>query len=323
MTQEHIHPFIQLIIDNWDKSGAWSEIVEAMRLVLPVGIGAAESREDPSRWALLPGLCCQAAGGDPQAAKEISSAWLLLHIAAHIVDDVEDGDLEGDVSALGGPGSAINVANGLFLSASLLLLSLHDKKDLQSLASQISADFYNTILIMTSAQHHDLIHEHLTLKEWWQVAEAKSGSFFSLACRCGARLGIDDPEKIQGYSDFGFHLGVMLQILDDIEDLQPLFSLQGENFPANVQKSLAMAYAFDVLPEVDKVELKEWINTTPREPQMVENVVEILNRCGAGLYMMAEAEKHFNLGMKSLQVASPSSPAGEKLASLLHQLRLD
>ena len=98
MTQEHIHPFIQLIIDSWDKSGAWSEIVEAMRLVLPVGIGAAESREDPSRWALLPGLCCQAAGGDPQAAKEISSAWLLLHIAAHIVDDVEDGDLEGLVA---------------------------------------------------------------------------------------------------------------------------------------------------------------------------------------------------------------------------------
>lgn len=323
MIQENTHPFIQLINDNWDKTGAWSEIVEAMRIVLPVEIGEADSLEDPCRWALLPGLCCQAAGGDPQTAKEISSAWLLLYTAAHIVDDVEDVDLDGDVNALGGPEVAINVANGLFLSASLLLLSLYEKKDLQSLASQISADFYNTILIMTSAQHHDLIHEHLTLKEWWRVAEAKSGSFFSLACRCGAQLGIDDPEKIQGYSNFGFHLGLMIQIIDDIEELQPLFSSQCDNFPANVQKSLAMAYAFDVLPEVEKLELKKWINTTPPEPNTFERVVESLNRCGAGLYMKAEAEKNFNLGMKSLKMVSPSSPAAEKLASLLQQLKLE
>lgn len=323
MTQEHLHPLIPLIIDNWENTSAWSDFIEAMRLVLPMGIGAADPRRDPSRWALLPGLCCQAAGGDPDSTKEISSVWLLLYIAAHIVDDVEDGDLENDVKTLGGPGSAINVANGLFLSASLLLNKLHEKNDIKSLAAQISADFYNTILIMTSGQHYDLMNEQLTLRQWWQVAEAKSGSFFALACRCGAQLGIDDPEKIKCYSDFGFHLGLMLQILDDIEDLEPLFSLEDRGLPINVQKSLAMAYAFDVLPESDKIELKEWINTTPREQQIDESIAEMLNQSGVGLYMLAEMEKQFDFGMIALEMASPSSPAGERLETLMHQLKLD
>ncbi len=323
MTQDPLHPLIQLIIDNWDNTSAWPEIIEAMRLVLPEGIGGSDPRKDPSRWALLPGLCCQAAGGDPDSTKEISSAWLLLYIAAHIVDDVEDGDLENDVKTLRGPGSAISVANGLFLSASLLLNNLHGREHAKRLAAQISADFYNTILIMTSGQHYDLMNEQLSLKQWWQVAEAKSGSFFSLACRCGAQLGVEDPEKIKCYSDFGFHLGLMLQILDDIEDLQPLFSSEDRELPINIQKSLAMAYAFDVLPETDRTELIERINTKPREQQRDESIAEMLDQCGAGLYMLAEVEKQFNFGMIALEMASPSSPAGERLETLMYQLKMD
>lgn len=323
MVQEKIHPIINLIIDNWDNTGAWPEIVEAMRLVIPTGIGDPDSSQDPHRWALLPGLCCQAAGGDPEAANEVSSAWLLFYVAAHIVDDVEDGDFEGDISALGGPGSAVNVANALFLSASLLLNRLFEKRELKNLATRISSDFFNTILVMTSGQHYDLVNEQLTLKQWWQVAEAKSGSFFSLACRCGARLGVDDPEKIRQYSDYGFHLGVMLQIVDDIKDLQSLFLSEVSVLPTNLNKSLALTYAYDVLPDSDRIKLEEWITTTPHKLDTVECIVEMLNECGAGLYLFAEAEKHYQYGMTSLEAASPCSPAGEKLGSLLRQLKLD
>jgi hypothetical protein len=84
-----------------------------------------------------------------------------------------------------------------------------------------------------------------------------------------------------------------------------------------------MAYAFDVLPETDRTELIEWINTKPRNQQTDESIVEKLNQCGAGLYMLAEVEKQFNLGMIALEMASPSSPAGERLETLMDELKMD
>lgn len=294
-----------------------------MRLVFPQLKEAVVSSRDSDRWALLPGLSCQAAGGDPNSTREVSAAWLLLYSAAHIVDSVEDGDLSSEVSAIGGPASAINVANGLFLSAALILNKLHKRDYPTDLASKINEDFYKTILVMTSGQHRDLLNPQINLEQWWQIAEAKSSSFFSLACRCGARLGIDDAEKIKSYSDFGYHLGLMLQIHDDIEDLQSI-SLPGEvSLPKNIHKSLAVVYALDLLPKVEKVELEQWTRTAPYDPGVGNRVVEVLDKCGAGLYLLAELQRHQDSGLAALQKANPSSPAGEKLAALMHELNID
>lgn len=294
-----------------------------MRFVLPVGSSGADPDKDINRWAHLPGLCCQAAGGDPESTVEISAAWLLLYIAAHIVDDVEDGDLSEEISSLGGPGSAINVANGLFLSAALSLNKLHEKDQTNILATQIISDFFETILVMTSGQHRDINYQEMTLEQWWQVAEVKSGSFFSLASRCGAQLGFADPIELKGYSDYGFHLGVMLQIIDDIEDLKQFISTEEIELLNNLQKSLAVAYALEVLPKVDASHLKEWIEFSPHEPEMVNRIIDMLDQSGAGLYMLTEMERHYELGMKSLESANPSSPAGDKLAALISSLKLE
>ena len=291
-----------------------------MRLVLPKEIGEIAPSKESDRWALLPGLCCQASGGVLDSTAEVSAAWFLLYIAAHLLDSVEDQDQVDEIKELGGPGSAINVATGLILSASLILNKMHDKDQTKRKAQQLSSDFYNTVLLMTSGQHRDINDHQLTLKQWWQVAEAKSGSFFSLACRCGAILANDDPIKVSDYSDFGFHLGMMIQIRDDIEDLK--IFLESE-LPVNLQRSLAVAYALEVLPEADKSQLEELTAIRNHEPEMADRIIEILNLSGAGLYMLAEMERHYELGMTSLKNADPHSPAGENLAALIRELKLD
>jgi geranylgeranyl pyrophosphate synthase len=323
LTQEQVHPFIQLINNNWNDTGAWPEFIEAMRLVLPVGKVGAEPDKEISRWVHLPGLCCQAAGGTPDLTNEVAAAWLLLYTAAHLIDNVEDMDLAEEVNALGGPGPAINVTNGLFLSAALMLNKFHEKVQKRNLASQISSDFYNTILIMTSGQHLDIANQQLTLEQWWQVAEAKSGSFFSLACRSGAKIGNNDLDKIKGYSDFGFHLGMMIQIIDDLEDLASVINHEETGFTVGFEKSLAVAYALEVLPEADKGQFMDWSLAAPREPDIVNGIIDILNQCGAGLYMLSESERHRNLALRSLEAACPSSPAGEKLSEYLRELGLE
>ena len=103
-----------------------------MRLVLPEPDSKTDLHRDPGRWVILPGLCCQAAGGKIESTLEISAAWLLLYTAAHTVDTIEDGDQDPRIDLLGGTGAAINIANGLFLSATRLLNSLQKRMSLKT-----------------------------------------------------------------------------------------------------------------------------------------------------------------------------------------------
>ena len=321
--KEHTDSVFQLIEDGWNTSGAWTDHVSAMRLVIPKPSNNEESSWSPLRWVTLPGLCCYAVGGELESTLEISAAWLLLYTSAHIVDTIEDGDYDPQVSKLGGPGVAINTANGLFLSAIMQLQSLHEKDIPSGQITKIISDYLETILLMTSGQHLDLTVPMLDLDQWWQIAETKSGAFFSLACRAGARLETADPDKIDAYSIFGYHLGLLLQIFDDLQDFQTLLESRELNPSLNLEKSLASAYAYDVLPETTKVNFRRLVGAGTDQDEMVDELIEVLDGCGAGLYMISEINKHQGLGIASLEKGKPLSPAGEELKSILHGFKLD
>ncbi|MCJ7535925.1 MAG: polyprenyl synthetase family protein [Anaerolineales bacterium] len=301
----------------------WPNFNSAMRLVLPEPGLETDQRRDSSSLLTLPGLCCQAAGKGLEETNEISAAWLLLYTAAHTFDTVEDGDLDPQIRRLGGAGPAINVATGLLLSAAIILNSLRKEDASQGPAGNMAADYLDTILVMTSGQHCDLTLPQINLKQWWQIAEAKSGAFFSLACRSGAQLAKCDKAKVNSYSDFGFHLGLMLQILDDLEDFQIYLASRESLVPGILRKSLAVAYADSVLAETEKNNLSQLILDTSPQPEVGDEIIDILDGCGAGLYMLAELEKHFDLGMASLVEAQPAPPAGEKLEAIIRALKLD
>jgi geranylgeranyl pyrophosphate synthase len=188
LLQEHINSIFQLIDSNWIRNDAWPNFNSAMRFMLPVPGSESGQRWDPRIWFALPGLCCLAAGGDLDETQEISAAWLLLYTAAHVFDTVEDGDIDPQVTKLGGSGPAINIATGLLLSAAIILNSLNREIDSLDLEVDLTDDYLNTILEMTGGQHYDLTLPHNSLEQWWQIAGAKSGAFFSLACRSGAQL---------------------------------------------------------------------------------------------------------------------------------------
>ena len=294
-----------------------------MRLVLPDPGDEIDSYRNPGRWVSLPGLCCQAAGGRIESTIDISAAWLLLYTAAHVVDTVEDEDLDPLISKLGGSGAAINTANGMFLSAISHLQSMQEKDFPEDLAANITTDYLETTLVMASGQHLDLTVPQIDLNQWWQIAEAKSGAFFSLACRTGARLGTSDSQKVKSFSEYGFHLGLMLQILDDLEDFQLLLESKESESHIILDRSLAAAYASDMLPDTTKDELKQLVHSGSSGTGELDKLIEILDDCGAGLYMVAELEKHYDLGLACLSEADPLSPAAEQIESMIRSLKFN
>ena len=294
-----------------------------MRRALPDQYKRADPERDPARFALLPGLCCQAAGGDPGCAADLAAAWLLYYSAAHVFDSVEDQDQPEAWWAALGPGVAINVATGLLFSASLGLQRLFKHQQTRQVAQQVVQDFNQSLLVVSSGQHADLVNPQPDLKQWLEIAGAKSGEFFALACRCGARLATDDPARLKGFSDFGHHLGVLLQILDDLEDLKPGSDVETPDLSPKIGRSLVVAYALDVLPTPAKQRLRECLQTLLDDQQAATELIHLLDQCGAAIYLATEIERQLGLGLAALEHAAPQPPAGDILASLLRGLAKD
>ena len=301
----------------------WPDYIRAIWHVLPSRkIKPAENHRQLD-WILLPSLCCQAAGGDPDDTNEVAGAWLLFYTAAHIFDSIEDQDQLDDNLEQWGPGVNINIATGLVISASSMINGLYQIEHTQEVAQELSQDFFGSILTMASGQHSDLVSGQLELSQWYEIAEAKSGSFFSLACRSGARLGTSDPDKINSYSDYGFQLGIMLQILDDMEDLKSAYDPENPILVDGIDCSLAVAYALEVLPDDEGHQLLSWIKSGSQEIKTVNNVIPLPNRCGATLYLRAELDRHRNLGLTSLKNTKSDSPTTAQLEEFLNDMRAD
>ena len=147
----------------------------------------------------------------------MAAAWVLLYTAAHLFDSVQDDDPADLWWQSLGPGPAINVATGLLTSAWIVLGQLETQG---AVARQLVEDFQQTVLRMASGQHLDLTDPRLSLDTAWAIAEAKSGAFFALACRSGARLAGAPQHVTDHYGEYGFNLGLIVQIGDDLEDVQ-------------------------------------------------------------------------------------------------------
>jgi len=303
----------------WAASGASTDFTTIMRQALPQRL--IHSRNPQLHWSLLPVLCCGAAGGDAEDALDISAAWLLFYVAAHIFDNVEDLDEPEAWYADIGPGAAINAGCGLFFTASLALNELYQKPEVRNAAGEINRVFQLQMMAMSSGQHLDLILSQINLDTYWEIAEGKSGAFFARACWAGARLISDDNQQLDSYKQYGKHLGLLLQLMDDLRDIRPPAGEYTLPEPGKLSHSFAMAYALTVFPEAQRIQLLDLLARSAHNLQAARQVLETLQNSGVDLYLLTEIEKHRRLALQALENAHPVSPYRETLLSMLPDLR--
>lgn len=269
---------------------------------------------------ILPGLCCQAAGGNTDWADDVTSAWYLFYIANHLMDSIQDQDEPDAWWADLGPGAALGVATGLFFSATHTLNCLQDNPSTRHAAAGIIEDFSRSLMHMSGGQYRDLTQPQPTLEQYWEVISAKSGMFFALACRCGARLATDDPQLLAAYGSFGQQIGTLVQIRDDLQDLLPPQDAELLAWRRKMSHSLATVFALEVLPHEQRDRLLEYLAVVPFDLQAVENALGLIDQSGAGLYFLVEMERHRTLGLAALERTSGRPPAIETLVNFLDDL---
>jgi geranylgeranyl pyrophosphate synthase len=272
------------------------------------------SRLNTDQLLNLPGLCCQAVGGDPRWADDLAAAWFLFYIAAHLMDGIQDQDPIDPIWGITQPGTILSVASGYFFTASKILNLMKQSNAQNVNINQIIDDIYDYFLIMCSGQYRDLSLSEHSIKSYWEIAEAKSGTFFKIACRSGAALATKDPVLLDGYGDFGFHFGLLVQIYDDLEEIERLKSRDAHKSISEIKKSIPMVYAMETLPQKLQNQLLDCLNYLPNR---ADEVVDILDQSGAGLYVEIEIQKHRDNAIRAINKVSPRSPAGEMILSYL------
>jgi geranylgeranyl pyrophosphate synthase len=188
-------------------------------------------------------------------------------------------------------------------------------------ALEINRAFQQQMMKMSSGQHLDLTLTEINLDHYWKIAEGKSGAFFELACWAGARLAGEDNHHLDSYKQYGKHLGLLLQLLDDLRDIRP--PAGGHPLPetGELLHSFAMAYAMTVFPEAQRAGLMDSLANSTQDPEAAQRVLETLQNSGVDLFLLTEIETHRRLSLQALENAHPVSPYRETLLSMLPDLR--
>ncbi len=271
----------------------------------------------------MPGLCCQALGGRFEWAEDIATAWLLYYLSAHIMDNVQDEDELEPWAEIYPPGFALNVSSGYYFSASLALNQLLESQLSTYQAIEIINDFYRSFLVMGEGQQMSFLTKVPTLDQYWQIAGSKSGIFFALACRSGAHLVSDDETILEDYQQYGFHLGMLVQISDDLEEIGKLKTSNLLFNSGEFIKSLAIVYALEVLPKNDKEGLLKAIEVATRDGEYLHEIWKMVEESGAAMYIETQIEFHRYKALEALDSAQPLSPAKESLITFIESFHCD
>ncbi|MBN2533453.1 MAG: polyprenyl synthetase family protein [Spirochaetales bacterium] len=185
----------------------WPELHEIMKNLLEAPIPAE---------AVLPLAACKAVNGNPPDALHITAAILALSRCLRIFDDIADQDRSDQLWQTAGMKKAMNYAFSINAISSHILATspIPDYK-----LREIYELFSSSLLILTKGQDMDIKGETHTIETYWRTIEMKSATAFALACTAGAIAGTDNPVWIKACREFGHHLGLAIQILNDMESI--------------------------------------------------------------------------------------------------------
>jgi competence protein ComQ len=278
-----------------------------------------QAEKDSSHWASLPVLCCQAAGGKPLHTEPVAAAWFLFYMAAGIMDSVEDRDAPAPWWAESGPGMALSVATGLYFSGNLALNHLEKVIGNTLTARQVREEILSGFLEMGAGQHLDITLPRPNMDQYWQIARAKSGSFFAMACWAGARIAIRQRRKLDGYHQFGMNVGLLIQVLDDLHDYLQLNQLTVDPASLDLNRSLPAVYVREVAPEPIKNHF-ETLLSSKKSPETLGEIFETIEQYGGVLYLYTELDRLYQSALTGLNLAKADQPAKGQLIDLLDEL---
>jgi geranylgeranyl diphosphate synthase type I len=285
------------------------------------GVGAGPDARGKRIRPLLVLLVTSACNAPWQRALPAAAAVELLHNFSLIHDDIEDNSpLRRGRPTLWkdwGIPLAINSGDTLFTLANLSILDLEGPE----ICVQAAKILLQTCLHLTQGQHLDICYENrtdLTQEDYWPMINGKTAALLSASCELGALIAGAPPAIRQEYQQFGKHLGLAFQALDDLLGIWGDSERTGKSAESDLvsgKKSLPVLYGLS-----KKGKFAEKWSQGRISAHEVNAMADLLEMEGARQFTQEQASQLTEKALHALEKAKPQGIAGEALQVLAGQL---
>ncbi len=240
------------------------------------------------------------------AAVYAAAAVEFLVGMADVVDDLVDEDeaLLGDNWK-----QHVNAAPPL---AFLALACVHELRAwlLPERVLAIEACMLRQMLIGHSGESSDLQLEQLAFAsedDIHQMMLQKAGALVAMACQVGALLATDEAPIIEHIGQFGTHVGMVAQLLNDMSDIDPQRTRPGSDIQRR-KKTLPIAYALRCAHDEHDTLLLDWANGNgPIETEQEAAIASRIRDLGGLHYAWVVAEAHQNEALRVLEALATTT----------------
>jgi geranylgeranyl pyrophosphate synthase len=244
--------------------------------------------------AALPLASCRAVGGRPSDAVSVTAALITFAACLRLYDDIADQDRPGGLWAEIGPARAWNIASAIHILSFDILSTAQLPEDRFRAVNQL---FIDTFINLAAGQDRDLAGVTKSVEDYWLTIEMKSGHAYALACACGAMVGTADPVLIKSCRAFGHHLGLSIQILNDMD------SIWHDNGITDIKQgkvTLPLVYGM-CFDHPARQELSRIVQNDEVSAKSAK-VIEILDQIDAKSFLVSAALKEREQALEALQV---------------------
>jgi len=235
----------------------------------------------------------------------------MIHTASLVHDDVlDDCDTRRGaetIHTLYGTRVAILAGDFLFAQSSWYLANL-DNLEVIKLISQVIADFADGEISQAGA----LYNVDITLEEYLEKSHNKTASLIAASCKSAAVFsGVSEDIKVDMY-EYGKHLGLAFQVVDDILDFTQTEAQLGKPQGQDLATGNLTAPILFALRREDGDELKALIQTQFEAEGDLKRAIAIVNESGIEDARRL-AREEADMALSSLK----GLPEGEAKASLV------
>ncbi len=264
-------------------------------------------------------LSATAAGGDEQVGVVGAVAMELVHNYSLIHDDIIDGDVERrhrrTLWAEFGVGPAIIVGDAMSILAFQLLLE--DPTDARVRAAGLLGEATQAMITGQAEDMASELRSSLSVEECLRMEAGKTGALLSCSASIGAVLAEAPTSMVDALADYGSHLGVAFQAVDDVLGIWGESSVTGKPVGSDLRqhkKSLPISIATERGVDVyGSLASPFGQDLTEKE---VAGALALLEECGARQETMAIGATHLRLALEALDQAPLASGPRRELAAI-------
>jgi octaprenyl-diphosphate synthase len=267
---------------------------------------------------LLVLLSSQAVGYKGNDHLKLAAVIEFLHTATLLHDDVVDtSDLRrgrSTANARWGNAPSVLVGDFLYARAFEMMVELQSLRIMSVLSRATAVIAEGEVLQLTNIKNPDLSED-----KYMEVIHNKTAMLFEAASHTGGLLAGASEEQETGLRDYGKHLGLAFQLVDDVLDYRGDTEAMGKNVGddlAEGKTTLPLIRAMEKGVETERQLIRQAIRKGGLDD--LPAILQIVNSSGALEYTMAKAREQAALAAACLDTLPPSDykKALELLADL-------